>query len=117
MGLFDFMKDPPKMEINVAQMTSIIEEATKAKFMLNGIECKVPHEHMYEMVTGLRHPATVRKDVPCFIPEEAGNKSYPLCMGRGFDSCLNCDLYREPKLSIPLDDDEDDNPEDEEHGG
>lgn len=93
MGLFDFMKDPPKMEINVAQMTSILEEATKVKFMLNGIKCKVPHEHMYEMITGFRHPDTVRKTTPCFIPEE-GNP-YPLCAGRNLDICAGCALHKD----------------------
>ena len=101
MGFMDFMKESPKVELTVESLCVIMKEATKAEFLMNGVLCEVPHRHMHEMVTGLRHPAEVIKSTPCFIPEE-GNP-YPLCKGRGLDICVECQLrgdYEPPEPEI-----------------
>lgn len=56
MGIVDLFNSEDRTSVKFSDFYNLVREATKAEFLLNGIQKGVDHASMYSMATGKTHP-------------------------------------------------------------
>lgn len=51
-SIADLFKAETEIEIKAGELFGIMREATKAEFLMNGVQCEVPYKYIREMATG-----------------------------------------------------------------
>ena len=68
MGIVDMLSSEDRVQVKFSDFYSLMKEATKAEFLMNGIKTGVDHSSMYSMATGeLMETQTCSAD-SCIIP-------------------------------------------------
>lgn len=52
MGIVDMFNSEDRVQVKFSDFYSLVKEATKAEFLMNGIKNCVDHSSMYTMATG-----------------------------------------------------------------
>lgn len=52
MGIVDVLTTEDRVQVKFSDFYSLVKEATKAEFLMNGIAACVDHSSMYAMATG-----------------------------------------------------------------
>ena len=68
MGIVDMLSSEDRVQVKFSDFYSLMKEATKAEFLMNGIKTGVDHSSMYSMATGEPYEVTTCTCDSCVIP-------------------------------------------------
>ena len=68
MGIVDMFSSEDRVPVKFSDFYSLVKEATKAEFLMNGVKTGVDHSSMYSMATGEPQEVTTCTCDSCVIP-------------------------------------------------
>ena len=68
MGIVDMFSSEDRVPVKFSDFYSLVKEATKAEFLMNGVKTGVDHSSMYSMATGEPMETQMCSADSCIIP-------------------------------------------------